>query len=441
MHGEEPKLHDWQAEGDFARPLPRPADDWGFDGADFEPPQVELETAEEPAATDVSTVSTEPTEPQPWRLRWPAAAWGAAILAAGTFLAVGAIDKGGRSRHHASLPVHCGTPSPQAMNAVRHLFGSPNNGFGRDIQATANGLHMANNGYGFETQAPPTDPQEVQTDINRVNQELQPFGITVSEGTLQNDGYMGDLHNPSEAELNNNLASSLNAITNTLADVPVEMVRMSGIKNIVLMSNPKSNTKTSFYNSQTVAWNIDLPSGLADTSTALYVGMDLSQCGYNSETDASYAAINGRNIYGAASNHTGLSSLSQFGGNYAFYDGAVQDYLKANDQDVANANLVGQQTGNWQQYCYLLKGAFAQIVVASPDGFSSVEDDKRQLGGFMIEPGNESEYDTLLSSGSPTLKAKTQFLLGRMYQKNPQVVKYLAAISDRPSAAVDPRCE
>lgn len=87
--------------------------------------------------------------------------------------------------------------------------------------------------------------------------------------------------------------------------------------------------------------------------------------------------------------------------------------------------------------CEVSKSYENSIKVFTRYGYKNVVEDKAELGKNLFGRYN---YAVILDKRLPAIRQKALVLLARMYNRFPNVVRYYAAVSDRPSSA-DPFCE
>jgi hypothetical protein len=438
MHDKEPGPFD-QGNPVFKHP---PAENWGFDEVNFEPePDKPLEDSPAPTLTAPASANTAGPygDGKSSRLNRTGKAVFALVGVAVAFIAIGVAGeftgKGRREEHQAALPAHCAAPSPIATRQVNTLFDDQQPVLNVYQAANANGLSLGNNNsVNFVGRNTATWP-EIEQVVGSANAYLSQYGMNVQPGTLQDDGKLDfGLRNPSVAELSQNMDASLQAITEPFQDMPIELARLTGIKNIILMANNASNnTETYLEDPHTIVWNIDDSPTAHEMTFALYQGLDDTECGLDHiDNDPSYAALNGQYVYGSGGRHQGLLNLDEFAN---INDPDPEDYQPDITDTTLFQDAVSQANsqGNSTPFCQAKKAVYKRITIAGQGDFDSVSYDKADLGSSILTFGdNGDDYSSILNPASPILENKTKFLLARLFDHAPQVVKYIAEITSRP---------
>jgi len=259
--------------------------------------------------------------------------------------------------------------------------------------------------------------------IKLSRQYMDQFGVQLQIGNP--GGELDGLGNPTKQELQDNLTDDLSVVTWSTQSAPVQYMHLSGLKKIIFMDNPKSDLKYEYINRHTVVWNINGEAAQSTMDSVVYTGIDMRECGVHSRGDPGYTALNPDNIYGPAPNHNGLLAVDR-----------IYRAPTPFDNQLGKAVNKAFDEGNDKLYCNLIEAydyiVNPRTVVYDPEGFESATADKIALGRILDWPANG--YSEILDPRMPVVRAKALFLLARLYQLDPNIVKYFAGFSGRPDS-------
>ncbi|HEU5004689.1 MAG TPA: hypothetical protein VFT49_01210 [Candidatus Saccharimonadales bacterium] len=265
----------------------------------------------------------------------------------------------------------------------------------------------------------------INEDLQAVREYLGKYGISLQIGSKKQ---VDDFESPTKLDVQDEALASLSRITRGLRNIPAEYVQLSGLKKIILMKS-SAYAFDYYYGPGTLYWDISGDGSADEIDKALYDGLDNEECYTTADNDPGYVALNPhKNIYGSG-NHKGLTILN-----------SIDIYRRPSDIKNGQKGLKAYEKKDYKEYCRVQEGFAAEEskeVVADTDGFASVADDKEALGGMMSLPNGN--FPDLLDPARPVIRAKTEFLLARLYDQpypgsdlGERLVRYYAGVTGRP---------
>jgi hypothetical protein len=355
--------------------------------------------------------------------------------------------------------LRCDEPSDGDKNAVKALFAQPLPKFEKkkseDIEdalwrmraeaAARNGLHIFDP---RQVLAPYYDDayKQMGNSIPLVSyqemaaQFLGRYGVNLVQPTDTSVYRYGSLMSP----FSNSMATGfeglevkrhyINLISN-VAELPVELVRQVGLTEVVVVKIDDKNiagmAETATKTANTGRFYID-PSKRMPINTfnhEFFHLWDAKQCKGNSlDKDPSFSAINpsgdrtyvGEKYAEVADKNPGLTISS------VIFSKTAQALQEEWNKATLNPGYSKAQS---KQYSNMYDALFSNAVTPRPYGLAAIAEDKAVFGEELLSP---YAYDLgVFADRSPVAKEKAEYLLARMLQDDPRIVRYFNEVGNR----------
>ena len=266
---------------------------------------------------------------------------------------------------------------------------------------------------------------QLESFVARANRFLGQYGVKMTVGY---PGYetMG-WHKPTDEQMaNDTTPQTIENIVYGIGSLPIEYVHLSGLKKIVLLANEKEDKNVAAFAPQdkgldTIVFNL---AGYGSANTIdheVYHLLDFRECGGPAAAgrDPGYIRLNTGDIYPPLGSSRSASP-DKLSYDSPAYQGPYRKRLEHMARDVLNHNR--------KDYCQ--EEAFQskddkKVVVMTDYAFTNVLEDKAEMGAMFVYP---QFFGDFLDESRPTLRNKFQFLMARLYDRNPNLVRYFAAI-------------
>jgi hypothetical protein len=325
--------------------------------------------------------------------------------------------------------VSCPPPPPRAVKAVNQLFKRPGGELISDDSAAQYGLTYIRwlpDPEGYEVVTTDT-PKGFNNLLIAGNRMLKPYGVTIELGgqkSADKDGW----HYPTDGQLTNDTAKQdVINIMEGFVDQTVEYVHVTGLKKIVLMANTeKTQADAQAFadvgHKNRVVYNLASKGDPGIMPHEEYHLLDDEECGgtgmYN---DRGIEDINGKDIYDK--DHNGLLSLEDFEAN-----SAIRKQHMAYYKSRFSARGFNGFSYRWayDNAAKIEKKQAMDVATVSNYAFTNEAEDKAETGAVI---GHPKALRSQLDPSHPVLRAKTELILARLYDRSPQIVKWLAAVA------------
>lgn len=291
-------------------------------------------------------------------------------------------------------------------------------------------LHVPDDVYDLDLYAdqPPSFAKVLQT----TQAFMKLYGVDVKVMTKseapKHNGHKSSIPSQDELETIESKAAVM-ALAEGISQVPEEFVRQTGLTNIWLVT--KGDGFAAFAETggdhNTIVESID-QTGTMGSEIFGHEFMhlvDSATCGggFEAEQDPAIDDINSAIPYDS---EMGDMTPRQF---------AQKRPYSYKDMRIIMRNYLDQP--NSLMPCDLSTSFENSMKVFTQYSYKNVVEDKAEIGKNFFGRYN---YAVILDKRLPAIRQKALVLLARIYNKFPNVVRYYAAVSDRPSSA-DPFCE
>lgn len=257
------------------------------------------------------------------------------------------------------------------------------------------------------------------------------YGVTLKIADSQDDLARYDDSVLTEQDLKDeNVKYSLYSLIKNLGEMPVELVRYIGLKNIVLVkiSDPDTGGWADIYDGKTYYVDPKKPSGDAFNHEAFHL-WDAKKCGaFGIFADVAYNSLNPRAIYNNSNAPNSVPASTDGTGMYI--DG---DEMLERTRELREEAMLAETQGNYKKAKKIkddIKDIEALVIVTRDLGLKNIAEDKATIGGEKLF--NPFTYSYALDKSSPIIRKKALFILGRIFKDKPEIVRYFADISHRP---------
>lgn len=347
------------------------------------------------------------------------------------------------------LPPECAPPKPSDIAAVEALFAQEPQQFEFPDQWSPDtktdyatfyyktipsefGLTLHDSDSLYDLDLYTKDAPSFEDVLKHTRAFLRQYGVDIQVMTkqeaLKHDGLASSL--PTKAELETfESKSAVLAIAEGISQIPVEYVRQVGLKHIWLVTQGDgfaAYAETSGPH-DTIVESIDQTGTMGSELIAHEFEhlADASQCGGadQAENDPAYSDLNGNVLYD--------QEMADF------IPRQMQKSRPLSFQEVELKTRDYIATPSSLMPCKVARNFERDMKVYTPYGYTNAVEDKAELGKNLFGRYN---YRILLDKRFPAIRQKALTILARIYEQNPNVVRYYAAVADRP-AATDPFCE
>lgn len=334
----------------------------------------------------------------------------------------------------------CYDPSRREIRDVAHLFakppaapeipltyvpGGPNPPTPED-EAAKDGLTLPDNS--LHERALMLDVYKGSTDVffRVARQYLEQFGVQLIIPQKSNIPRGGG-HIPTDGELNTvNARIQIARIMDGFHGLPLQYVGFSGLKKILLVADIPSPAKyeyaaEAFTHGQhdVVAVDITRNGDATTIDHEIYHEIDAAECGaMGMHNDTGFTDLNPNNIY-----------LHRKWKQAEKRRAVTMDGTLVTDQ----ANIFTAEPGHVCGLISQFERDEARAVAVSDYSLDSPTEDKAEMGAIFARP---YKYDLVLDPSRPIIKRKFEFLMARLYHFRPRLVRYFAAVSDRPTQSL-----
>lgn len=335
-------------------------------------------------------------------------------------------------------PQTCPTPTESDISVVEDLFKAPQINYQDTKDFNDTYYRVLPKQFGLTLHRPDAlfnlntyDPKVTFSNVLQETQQfLSQYSITISVMT------------PKEAKNHTALASSIPtkkeledpdtkvavaSIASEISIIPEEYVRQVGLKHILLVT--KGDGFAAYAETSdphdTVVVSVDKAGGLGLMGHEFMHLVDTTQCGSAdaAENDRAFESVNGNVPYD--------SELEAIIGKRALLPRPLSY------EDVSFEQPTMDLGDGASLSCEDASTIERAMKVYSQYSYTSVVEDKAEIGKNLFSRWG---YQTIMSEYMPALRQKALILLARMYKQNPNVVRYYAAITERPPAT-DPICD
>jgi hypothetical protein len=265
--------------------------------------------------------------------------------------------------------------------------------------------------------------------LNTANSFTSLYGVTISLGEKDEETSKG-WRIPTDGELTAlNTSSTVSNIVSGISKMPVEYVRETGLKRVVLRYNTSENTASGMHTAGYVAvtgrhaddtiYENVAKSEPAETITheASHL-LDRKLCRPASVLqDKTISDINGSDIYGDKTQGPKLAITGKH------TDPSIGTEVSSLTKELYIKSK--------SMYCRLLervRSKLSKTYVADEYGFTNISEDKAKIADTITDP---DQLSILANPDVPKINSKVHVILARIYQRLPNYVRYLAGITPK----------
>jgi hypothetical protein len=362
-----------------------------------------------------------------------------AVMATTAALAGSLLVAGAVTEHNPSEMAACPVPSDQSIETVTTMFDAPivspklpETGKSSEYErwqqnnniATSLGLTLPNPTPINDLEALDTKVASFQDFFGPAHDYLKKFGVELSvarPGEME----LRDDQIPTPADLEQATTKyQVRAAIEGFRALPVEFFAAAGMKRLILAKNTGDwlGVALAADTSDTVMESIDSRADTTVLSTHEVIHLlDAKECGGLAmiRNDPAYAAIAGQDIYKEPEKSRAVTFTGKLG--------QLRNELIENEQSSPDRAKACEKQAQALEVA-------REVVGYSNYGLTDAAEDKAEVGENLAYP---SAYGQMLDRGMPKMRQKFLFLLARLYERAPNVVRFMATVGSHTQDSKD----